>query len=76
MSSAPECCWPFEARATFLGDFRKTSLSLPFGLFPKMQVLGDLPKIAITSQFGPFLSRCLRLNLVQSLHFKCILINK
>ena len=62
--------------ATFLGDFGKTSLGLPFALFLKMQVLGDLPKIAITSPFGPFLSRCLRLNLVQSFQFKCILIKK
>ena len=38
----------------FLGDFRKTSLSLPFALFLKMQVLGDLPKIAIAWPFGYF----------------------
>ena len=58
----------------FLGDFWKTSLGLPFALFLKMRVLGDLPKIAITWPFGHFLSRCVRLNLLQSLHFKCILI--
>ena len=74
MTFAPECCWSLEARATFLGDFGKTSLGLPFALFLKMQVLGDLPKIAITSPFGPYLSRCVRLNLVKSLHFKCMLI--
>ena len=28
----------------FLGDFRKISLGLPFALFKKMQVLGDLAK--------------------------------
>ena len=46
----------------------------PFALFQKMRVLGDLAKIAITWQFGYFWSRCLRLNFVQSLHFKSILI--
>ena len=62
----------FSSEVYFLGNFWKTSLGHPFVLFLKMQVLGDLPKIAITSPFGPFLSRCLRLNLLQSLHFKGI----
>ena len=64
----------FWSEGYFSGDFWKTSLGLPFVLFLKMQVLGDLPKSTITSPFGPFLSRCLRLNLLQSLHFKRILI--
>ena len=58
----------------FLGDFLKVSLGLPFAFFPKMRVLGDLPKIAITWPFGHLWSRCLLLNLFQSLPFKCILI--
>ena len=58
----------------FLCDFLKISLGPPFALFKKMQVLGDLVKIAITWEFGYFWSRCLRLNFVQSLHFKSILI--
>ena len=56
-------------RGLLFGRFLKTFLGLPFALFLKMEVLGDLPKIAITSPFGPFSSRCLRLNLLQSLHF-------
>ena len=64
----------FWSEGYFLGDFWKTSLGLPFALFLKMRVLGDLPKIAITWPFGHFLSRCVRLNLLQSLHFKCMLI--
>ena len=56
------------------GDFWKSSFGPPFALFQKMRVLGDLAKIAITWPFGHFWSRCLRLNLLQSLHFKCILI--
>ena len=32
----------------FLGDFLKTSLALPFALFLKMRVLGDLAKIVVT----------------------------
>ena len=58
----------------FLGDFLKVSLGLPFAFFPKMRVLGDLPKIAITWPFGHLWSRCLLLNLFQFLVFKCILI--
>ena len=58
----------------FLGDLLKISLGPPFALFQKMWVLGDLAKIAITWPFGYFWSRCLRLNFVQSLHFKSILI--
>ena len=58
----------------FLGDFWKISLGPPFALFQKMQVLGDLAKIAITWQFGYFWIRCLRQNPFQSLHFKSILI--
>ena len=60
--------------AYFLGDFLKISIGPPFALFQKMRVLGDLAKIAITWQFGYFWSRCLRLNFVQSLLFKSILI--
>ena len=40
--------------AYFLCDFLKISLGPPFALFKKMQVLGDLAKIAITWQFGYF----------------------
>ena len=64
----------FWSEGYFLGDFWKTSFGLPFALFLKRQVLNDFPKIAITSPLGPFLSRCLCLNLLQCLHFKCILI--
>ena len=37
-----------------MGDFLKVSLGLPFALFQKMRVLGDLPKIAITWEFEYF----------------------
>ena len=59
----------FWSEGYFSCDFWKTSLGLPFVLFLKMQVLGDLPKSTITSPFGPFWSRFLRLNFVQCLHF-------
>ena len=52
----------------FLGDFWKISIGPPFALFKKMRVLGDLAKIVVTWPFGHFSSRCLRKNLVQSLH--------
>ena len=43
----------------FLGNFWKLFLRLPFALFQKMRVLGDLSKIAITWPFGqPMLVRC------------------
>ena len=58
----------------FLGDFWKISFGPPFALFQKMQVLGDLAKIAITWSFGHFWSGCLLLNLLQSLQFKRILV--
>ena len=58
----------------FLGDLWKISLGPPFALFLKMRVLGDLGKVAITLPFLHFSSRCLRLNLLQSLYFKCILV--
>ena len=58
----------------FLGDFRKISLGPPFALFQKMGLLGDIAKIAITWPFGHVWSGCLRLNLLQSLQFKFILI--
>ena len=38
--------------ATFWAIFRKISLGLPFALFQKMRVLGDLAKIVITWPFG------------------------
>ena len=57
-----------------LGYFSKISLGPPFALFKKMRVLGELAKIALTWPFGHFWSRFVRQNLVQSLHFKCILI--
>ena len=39
----------------FLGDFRKISLGLPFALFKKMQVLGDLAKkLPSLGHFGTF----------------------
>ena len=55
-----------------LADFFKISLDPPFSLFQKMQLLSDLAKISITWPFGHFWSRCLRLNLLQSLHFNFI----
>ena len=58
----------------FLSEFLKISLGPPFALFQKMGVLGDVAKIAITWPFGYFWSRLVRQNLVQSLHFKSILI--
>ena len=58
----------------FLGDFSEISLGPPFALFQKMRVLGDLAKIVVTWPFGHFWSRCLRQNILQSLHFKFILI--
>ena len=39
-----------------------------------MRVFDDHAKIAITWEFGHSLSRFLRQNRPQSLHFKCILI--
>ena len=66
----------FSSEVYFLGNFWKTSLGHPFVLFLKMQVLGDLPKIAITSPFGNFRSRGLNQNLLQFLPFKCILIRR
>ena len=41
----------------FLGDFWKISLRPHFAVFWKMQVLGDLAKIAITWPLGDFRSR-------------------
>ena len=58
----------------FLGDFLKISLGPLLALYQKMRVLGDLAIIAITWPFGHLWSRCLRLNVLQSLLFKCILI--
>ena len=58
----------------FLGDFWNISLGPRFALFEKIRVLCDLSKIATTSPFGHFWSRCLRQNLLQSLHFNWILI--
>ena len=46
----------------------------PLCSFPENVVLGDLAIIAITCPFGHFWSRCFRQNILQSLHFKCILI--
>ena len=62
------------SEGSFFGNFLKTYLGSPFALFQKMQVLGDLAKIAITSPFGHFWSRVLRQNLVQSLRIKTILV--
>ena len=67
---------PVSNEAYFLDDFWKISHGPPFAPFQKMRVLGDLAKIAITWQFGYFCGRCLRLNFVQSLHFKSILIKE
>ena len=58
----------------FLGDFLKISLGPPFSLSQKMRVWGDLAKIAIIWPFRKFWSRLLREILVQSSHFKSILI--
>ena len=64
----------FLSEGYFSGDFWKISLGPPFALFQKIRVLCDLSKIAITWPFGHFWSRVLRLILLQSLHFRCILI--
>ena len=64
----------FSSEVYFLGNFWKTSLGLPFVLFLKMQVLGDLAKNAVTWPFGPFWSRCFRQNVFQSLEYKWTLI--
>ena len=56
-----------------LDDFWKISVGPPFALFQKMWVLGGLAKMAITSLFRQFWSRCLRQTLLQSLFYKCIL---
>ena len=56
-----------------MSDFLKISLGRPFALFQKMRVLGDLAKISLTWPFGHFWSRCLRLNLLESFQFKCLL---
>ena len=74
MAFAQECFWAFQTRATFRSMLLKICLRPPFSLFQKMRLLGDLAKIAINRSFGHFYSRCLRLNLLQSLQFKCILI--
>ena len=74
MPFAPGCCWAFQARATFFGDFWKLILGPPFALFQKMRALCDLSKIAITWPFGHFRRRFLLQHLFQSLHFKRILI--
>ena len=58
----------------FLDDFWKISLGRRFAFFRKMRVLSDLAKVAITWLFRNFWSRCLLLNLVQSLQIKCILL--
>ena len=58
----------------FLKDFWKSFIGPTFALFKKIRGLSDLAKIVITWTFGHFCIRCLRPNLVQSLHFKCILI--
>ena len=60
----------------FLGDFWKISRRPSFALSQKKQVLGDVAKIAITWPFGHFWRRFLRQNLLQSLHFKCIIIRR
>ena len=48
MPFAPESFFAFQTRAFFE----------KFPLFEKIQVLGDLAKIAIASPFGYFKSRC------------------
>ena len=68
MTFAPECCWPFEARATF-GRFLKNFSWSPLCTFLEDAGLGDLAKIAITWPFGHFWSRLMHQNLAQSLHF-------
>ena len=66
-----EFFWVLKARASFRAIF---SIAPSFALFKKMRVLSDLAKTVITWAFGHFWSRCLRPNVVQSLHFKSILI--
>ena len=64
---------PFK-RELLLGDFQKTYLGPPFALFKNLRVLVDLSKIAITWLFGAFKAAFLLQNLLQCLHFKCMLI--
>ena len=66
-------CGPFQRGHPFGRFFEKIFVGPPFALFQKMRVLGDLTEIAITWPFGHFWSRCFNQNLLQSLHFQCIL---
>ena len=66
--------WGLLKEGYFLGDFLKTSLGPLFILFEKLRVLVCLPKIAITWAFELFEAAFLLQNLVQCLHFKCMLI--
>ena len=68
--------WGLLNQGYFLGDFLKSSLGPLFALFQKLRVLVDLPKIAITWPFGLFEAAFLLQNLLQCLHFKCMLISK
>ena len=74
MPFAPEWFWAFQTKATFWAIFEKFYLGPPFSLFQKMRVLGHLVKIAMTWPFGHFGSRCLPQNLLQSFHYKSILL--
>ena len=54
MPFAPDSFWAFQTIAFFWAIFEKFPLVPPFALFQKMQVFGDLAKIAITLPFGYF----------------------
>ena len=73
MPFAPEGSEAIQMRATFWAIFEKFFLGPPFKRFQKMRIFGDHAKIAITWQFGHSLSRFMRQNLAQCLHFKSIL---
>ena len=74
MTFAPECCWPFEANASFWAILENFFFVSPLHFFRKWGFWVTFQKIAITLPFGHFGSRCLCQNHLQSLRFKSILI--
>ena len=70
----PQSFFGLFKRGLLFGRFLKNFSWSPLALFQKMRVLGNLAKFAITWPFGQSWIRLLRQNLVQSLHFKCILV--
>ena len=72
MPFAPVCFWAFQRRATFWAIFEKVPLVPLLPFFKKCGFWMTWLKIAITWPFGHFWSRCLRQNVFQYLHFKCV----